>query len=210
MHLPTRGDAAPQVGRQPTYPTGEGQQESLPVTPPPPLDPGVAEPPRKTLAQKLEHLFRVVHPRDRGEYSLEEVAEGIRRRGGPTISATYIWQLRKGLRDNPTKKHLEALSEFFGISPQYFFDDGVAEEVERELDLLVMLRDTGVRTIATRSVGLSPLGLAAVADMVEHVRRLEGLTNGNPEAGRSRRGRPPRDERSEQKDLSSASEPNDT
>ena len=77
MHLPTRGDAAPQVGDQPTYPMGEGQQESLPVTPPPPLDPSVAEPPRKTLAQKLEHLFRVVHPRDRGEYSLEEVAEGM-------------------------------------------------------------------------------------------------------------------------------------
>ena len=44
--------------------------------------------PQSTLAQKIDRLFRTVHPRDRGEYSFEEVAEAIRARGGPTISAT--------------------------------------------------------------------------------------------------------------------------
>jgi hypothetical protein len=58
-------------------------------------------PARRTLAQKLDHLFATVHP-PKGEYTHEEVATGIRDRGGPTISATYVWQLRKGLRDNPT------------------------------------------------------------------------------------------------------------
>src|SRR5262245_58009687 len=67
----------------------------------------------QTLADKVERLFRTIYPRGRGPYSLEEVAEAIRRQGGPTISATYIWQLRRGLKDNPTKKHLEALAEFF-------------------------------------------------------------------------------------------------
>src|SRR3954453_11789531 len=68
-----------------------------------------------TLAEKLDRLFQTVRPRDGGEFTFEEVAEGIRGRGGPTVSATYIWQLRKGLRDNPTKKHLEALADFFGL-----------------------------------------------------------------------------------------------
>ncbi|MDQ3702482.1 MAG: helix-turn-helix domain-containing protein, partial [Chloroflexota bacterium] len=118
--------------------------------------------PRKTLAQKLDHLFHAVHPRGRGEYSLEEVAEGIRGRGGPTISATYIWQLRKGLKDNPTKKHLEALADFFGVSPLYFFDDEAAAQIESEIELLVTLRDAPVRYIAMRSVGLSAQSLQAI------------------------------------------------
>src|SRR6266540_436032 len=62
----------------------------------------------RTLADKLDHLFRSVHPRGRGEYTYAEVAKAIEDRGGPTVSATYIWQLRKGRRDNPTKRHLEA------------------------------------------------------------------------------------------------------
>lgn len=42
----------------------------------------------RTLAEKLDHLFRTVHPRGRGKYSYAEVAEGIRSRGGPTVSAS--------------------------------------------------------------------------------------------------------------------------
>src|SRR5438270_311624 len=111
--------------------------------------PGPAAP-RRTLAHKLERLFHTMHPKDRGEYSLEEVAEGIRQRGGPTISATYIWQLRKGLKDNPTKKHLEALADFFGVSPLYFFDDEAAARIDAELRLLIALRDGPVRHLALR------------------------------------------------------------
>src|SRR5690242_13076951 len=86
-------------------------------------------PRRTTLAAKLDRLFRSIHPRGRGEYTFEEVADAVRRAGGPTISATYVWQLRKGLRDNPTKKHLEALADFFGVSPVYFFDDAAAARI---------------------------------------------------------------------------------
>jgi transcriptional regulator with XRE-family HTH domain len=140
--------------------------------------PETGTPPGRTLAEKLDRLFRTMHPRDRGEYSLEEVAEGIRKRGGPTISATYIWQLRKGLKDNPTKKHLEALADFFGVSPLYFFDDEAAQRIEEQLVLLVALRDAPIRHLALRAVGLSPQSLQTIASIVEHVRRLEGLPNG--------------------------------
>ena len=138
-----------------------------------------------TLAGKVDRLFRTIHPRDRGEYSFEEVAEGVRARGGPTVSATYLWQLRKGLRDNPTKKHLEALADFFGVSPAYFFDDEAARRIDAELDILAALRDAPVRQIALRAVGLSPESLATIADMVERVRQLEGL----PEQGAARKRR---------------------
>ena len=148
--------------------------------------------PQSTLAQKIDRLFRTVHPRDRGEYSFEEVAEAIRARGGPTISATYLWQLRKGLRDNPTKKHLEALAEFFGVSPAYFFDDQAAAQIDAELELLTALRDSTVRQLAVRASGLSPESLATIAEMIERVRQLEGLSDITHERPRPRRGRPAR------------------
>src|ERR671910_808724 len=123
----------------------------------------------RTLAEKIDHLFAVVHP-PKGEYTHEEVATAIRDAGGPTVSATYIWQLRKGLRDNPTKKHLEALSSFFGVPPAYFFDDQAAARVDAEL--------------ALRASGLSTESLETIAEMIERVRKLEGLPDDPAESAR--------------------------
>jgi transcriptional regulator with XRE-family HTH domain len=138
----------------------------------------VGPPERRTLAQKIDRLFTTVRP-PKGEYTHEEVATAIRTAGGPTISATYLWQLRKGHRDNPTKRHLEALSAFFGVSPAYFFDDEAAVRIEAELSLLTAMRDASVRQVALRASGLSTESLQTIADMVERVRKLEGLPNGS-------------------------------
>ncbi len=135
----------------------------------------------RTLADKLDHLFRSVHPRGRGEYTYAEVAKAIEDRGGPTVSATYIWQLRKGRRDNPTKRHLEALADFFGVRPAYFFDDAEAERTDAQLDLLVALRDAGARQIAARAAGLSAGSIQSLREMVDRLRELEGLPDPAPE-----------------------------
>jgi len=128
-----------------------------------------------TLAEKLDRLFRTVHPAGRGEYSSEHVAAVLREQGGPTISATYLWQLRNGVRDNPTKRHLEALAGFFGVDPGYFFDAEASARITAELELLAAMRDQDVRSVALRAADLSPQSLAAVRCMIEHTRRLEGL-----------------------------------
>lgn len=137
----------------------------------------VKPPPRRTLAEKVDRLFSQVRP-TKGEYSYEHVASAIRDEGGPTISATYLWQLRKGLRDNPTMKHLEALSAFFGVPAAYFFDDEAAARVDSELTLLATIRDASVRSLALRASGLSPESLDTISDMIERVRKLEGLPDG--------------------------------
>lgn len=131
-----------------------------------------------TLAGKLDRLFRTVHPADRGEYTYEEVATAIRDRG-VMISHTYVWQLRKGLRDNPTKRHLEALAEFFGVNAAYFLDDdpATAQRIEEQLELLAALRDSAVRSVALRAAGLSGPSLEAIHGMIEHARRIEGLNS---------------------------------
>ncbi|GAA4419371.1 helix-turn-helix domain-containing protein [Actinokineospora soli] len=127
------------------------------------------------LAARVNHLFRTVRSPRGGEFTFDEVAEAIKAKGGPTISATYLWQLRKGLRDNPTKRHLEALADFFGVPPGYFFDDAQADRIDAELALLNAFRDSPVRQIALRASGLSEQSLATIASMVERVRELEGL-----------------------------------
>ena len=139
--------------------------------------------PETTLADKLDRLFRAVHPRGRGEYTLEEVVEGIRARGGPTISVSYLWELRTGRRGNPRRSHLQALADFFGVSPAYFFDDAATARIDAQLELLAALRDAGVRRIALRAFGLSPETLTAIAGIVERARQLERLPEGRESAG---------------------------
>lgn len=143
---------------------------------------------RGTLAEKIDHLFRTIRPRYGGEYSYEEVARALREKGGPTISAAYVWQLRKGMRDNPTKRHLEALADFFGVPTGYFLDDEIAARIDAELELLAALRDSGVRQLALRASGLSPENLRAIAQIVEQVRKLEGLADGPEVVEQSRSG----------------------
>lgn len=133
---------------------------------------------RPSLADKLNHLFAVVHPA-KGEYTYDHVSKAIESQGGPTVSAAYIWQLRKGVRDNPTKRHLEALADFFGVPPSYFFDEEDARRVDAELELLAAMRDAGVRHVALRATGLSPQSLAAIASMIEQARQIEGLGDGD-------------------------------
>jgi transcriptional regulator with XRE-family HTH domain len=139
--------------------------------------------PAQTLAEKLNHLFEAVHPATRGPYSNEEVAAAIRDQGGPTISATYIWLLRRGQRDNPTLKHLDALAGFFGVPAAYFFDDATAAAVNAQLDMLNVMKDAGVQKVALRVAGLSPRSLDSIAEMIDRVRELEGLPQPPPKKG---------------------------
>ncbi|MFF4779071.1 helix-turn-helix domain-containing protein [Microtetraspora fusca] len=139
----------------------------------------MVEPPiRSTLAEKIERLFEVVRRPDREQYRNEEVASACREATGESFSATYLWQLRNGRRTNPTKRHLEALAQFFQVPPAYFFDDEQSERIAEELELLGALRDNAVRQIALRAVTLSPEGLDTISDMIEAIRRREEARRG--------------------------------
>ncbi len=103
------------------------------------------------LPERLDHLFRTVHPADRGEYSYREVASMIEASGGPTISAAYINYLRLGRRNNPTIQHLAALADFFGVPVSYFTDAEMAERVDLELDFVAAARDGEFDSMAMRA-----------------------------------------------------------
>jgi len=127
----------------------------------------------RSLAEKLNHLFKTIHPPDRGEYSLQEVCDGIRELGGPGMTTNYLWQMRTGLRNNPSKAHLEALGRFFGIDPKYFLDSDTADQIDRELELIVAMRDAGIRNLALRASRLTPEALQVALNIIEQVGQLE-------------------------------------
>ncbi|WP_328919791.1 XRE family transcriptional regulator [Streptomyces sp. NBC_00208] len=129
----------------------------------------------KGLMDRLNRLFDTVHPLDRGPFSNAEVAELMEKRGLGKLSAQYLWLLRTGQRDNPTKRHLEALAGFFGVDPGYWFDDAVAEKTVQELELLALLRDAKIKNVLLRLSDVSADGKDAVLGIVESVRKSEGL-----------------------------------
>ena len=126
------------------------------------------------FASLLDHLFRTVHPHDRGPYTPAEVAAAINAAAGDNvISATYMWQLKTGRRDNPTYKHVMALSRFFGVSPTYFFDEAETERGAIPPEVALALKDDAVRDLVLRAAGLSEHSLKAIAGMVDSARELE-------------------------------------
>jgi transcriptional regulator with XRE-family HTH domain len=135
----------------------------------------------RNLAEKINRLFDAVRLPSGQEYSNEHVAAAIGKSGVTTISQSYIWQLRKGKKDNPTISHLQALADFFGVPVAYFVDDGVAGEVEGKLDALQAhqvrvseaLGQGDVKLMAMRAGELSPERRRQVMDLLDVVYQLE-------------------------------------
>lgn len=122
----------------------------------------------KPLADRLNRLF------EETGVTLHQVADGIREQGGEPIGVTQLWELRRGVRDNPRMHQLESLAKFFGVPVAYFFDDEVAEKVEADLRWLALQRNQEVQRLAFRASQLSPKALHRFMDLVEYAAELEG------------------------------------
>ncbi|MEU3225901.1 XRE family transcriptional regulator [Streptomyces sp. NPDC006976] len=130
------------------------------------------------LAEKLERLLRMTAPAGQKAPSNEEVATAINIAAGEkTISATYVWQLRTGRKTNPTMRHLEALAHYCGVNAAYFLSDEESAKVDEQLALLDALKDSDAQNIALRSTGLSESSRQAVSNMIDQLRKLEGLVD---------------------------------
>jgi len=120
------------------------------------------------LAEKLNKLIDAA-----GGPGTEKLAEAIKEKTGTNISGAYIWQLKKGKRNNLTLQHLTALSSYFSaelgvpITLSYFDpstpvdepwrvaeEDNRVEDLQRQLEqereFSDALRQRGIRRIAQR------------------------------------------------------------
>lgn len=81
-----------------------------------------ADPPDPTssFATKLDWLINEVHPRGRGPYTMEEIADGVAAAGGPYFSPAYYSHLRRGRKKNPLFDLVAGLAAFFEVPMSYF------------------------------------------------------------------------------------------
>lgn len=129
----------------------------------------------RTLAAKIEKLFQTIKRPDGSEHSVQEVARWCANHTGESFSKQYLWYLRRGDRDNPTKRHLEALARFFDVDESYFFDAERSRKIQANLDLAVAIREGRVNT-ALRAVNLSDEDYAKVTQVLEEFRKRGDTT----------------------------------
>jgi len=125
------------------------------------------------IAEKLDCLFQEFTNPQGKEYTYQEIEEGT----GRAVTSTYVWKLRTGKANNPGFRVLKALSEFFQIPVSYFFDDDISPDYLQEMKLASQLRKQGVAQIALRASALDARGQQAVLEMIEYVRKAQGLSS---------------------------------
>ena len=127
------------------------------------------------LSVKLNKLFEIMRKPTDSPLSNAAAAEAITQETGVSISAAYLWQLRTGVKTNPTVQHLRAIAQYFGVAPSYLIDPGIDEHIDAQLNLLQAMRDAGVRDLAMRASGLTPRAIDNLAAMIDLARELEEL-----------------------------------
>ncbi|OBJ00431.1 helix-turn-helix domain-containing protein [Mycobacterium sp. 1465703.0] len=138
------------------------------------------EPDRGELAFRLNKLFELMRKAGTPALSNAAAAAAITSKTGVPISPAYLWQLRSGIKTNPTVAHLRAIADFFGVPPSYLVDRATDPALDAQLNLLHALRDSGVRDLAARASGLTPQALNSLAAIVDHLRELERLPPVSP------------------------------
>ncbi|WP_345713501.1 helix-turn-helix domain-containing protein [Kineococcus glutinatus] len=141
---------------------------------------GWATPP---LAERLQHLFEHhVNPRTQRRWTLRQVKDAVNAQG-VTLSLSYLLQLRRGERDDPTLHQLTALARVFGVPPGYFVGDeetAARSEEVAQLEQAVQAHPE-VRVWAERSLGMSPRDIHMITAMIDVTAEEGG-------SGRARRG----------------------
>ncbi|MEU1308120.1 hypothetical protein ABZ419_04370 [Streptomyces cinnamoneus] len=130
----------------------------------------------RAFDQRLNELIAAIYPDERKRPGYARLAKEIRETTGGSISGTYLWELATGKKRNVTLEQLDVLAEFFGVPPEYFLSEEVAERVNAQLALAIALRDTRVRNLALRADGLSAATLDALLTMVDEARKVQNLS----------------------------------
>lgn len=133
--------------------------------------------PEGSFAARLQWLVDTVHPADRGSYTPTEIADGVTDHPG-AMSRVFVSHLLEGRQQNPRMHHIKALASFFGVKPEYFFDDEAADETRRQIEDVIAWRDSEANSLARRISALSDEQRAAVSTMVDHLSNYDQQPRG--------------------------------
>jgi transcriptional regulator with XRE-family HTH domain len=113
--------------------------------------------PRRSFADALTTLFRLVHQPEEPELTINAVVLKVRGHSRElndpswTISPATLESLRTGANDNPSLIHVLALAKAFSAPPAYFFDDELAARMDEQLETYQTMRALGVDTVILRA-----------------------------------------------------------
>jgi hypothetical protein len=129
-----------------------------------------------TLAGRVRFLIRTVYPPGGQPMSPREISEEAGRLG-ESITADAIYKISTGATKDPKMSTLRALAAVFRLrDPAFFFDP--APKVLADAEVIASaaaLRDSGVRGLMFRAVGVSADGLENLRSFADQIRRLEKL-----------------------------------
>ncbi|WP_460399138.1 helix-turn-helix domain-containing protein [Actinophytocola sediminis] len=137
----------------------------------------------RTLAEKLNYLLDRIRRDDGRRFTHAQVADAVARSTGRPCDRGYISQLCSGTRDNPTMIVLEALADFFDVSPAFFFDDARSRHIAEQIELAIALQDPDTRALALEMLArLEPDDVDAAATVIRAIakRRTSEADNKAP------------------------------
>ncbi len=101
-----------------------------------------------SFARKLEELFETHRKPDGTRYTQDDVLNGTNN----ILTRVYLWKLRTGRSTNPGYHIVQAISNFFGVEPNYFF-----EGTETKPQIVVETKPSFSDVIAQRKKDLDNL-----------------------------------------------------
>ncbi|MEN8652556.1 hypothetical protein ABCR94_18615 [Streptomyces sp. 21So2-11] len=140
------------------------------------------EPDVGSFAERLDFLCS---NDPRGPFTNPTVVKMLEKQGLPSFSNTYMWQLRTGRADNPTKKHMDALAALFGVPEDYWSSRATAQVINRLIARLNGFKGNGatpeqlqrqlVSFTKRMSEGAAPEALVAQLDELARMNQ-QGVT----------------------------------
>ena len=122
---------------------------------------------KDTFAAKLNRLFVEKLKPNGSHYTQTEVIAKTKN----VLSRVQLWKLLTGQADNPGIQVIQALADFFGVEPGYFFEHENAEADEHE-----QKRHEFIEKIAFRSYDLDESGKQAVIFMIDSIVKSKNET----------------------------------
>ena len=98
---------------------------------------------QSNFADKVNDLFSEKRKPDGTKYTQTDVINGT----NEMINRVYLWKLLTGRATNPGIQVVQALADFFGVAPSYFFENNNITDTpipDQKQELLVVLRTFGL------------------------------------------------------------------
>ncbi|GAA3438548.1 helix-turn-helix domain-containing protein [Kutzneria kofuensis] len=124
------------------------------------------------LSDRLNRLFDVRRPADSPEhaYTNREVVTGCKA-AGFELSESHLSELRRGVKQNPTLRTLQAIASFFQVQVGYFTDAVIPADIDRELTAQA---DRLAKTLAANQAAQDEL--RAATQELQQAMRDSGVT----------------------------------